>query len=147
MLEVHELVTTGEPTDRLALPWELRRKSRLRATTAAGVAVGVFLPWGTVLVEGSLLRTTDGHIVAIEAAAEDVSTIRSSDPLLLARVAYHLGNRHIRTQIGASFLRYRHDRALDDLVRDLGGVVIVEEAPFEPERGTMDHAPDHDHAP
>ena len=146
MLEVHELVTTGEPTDRIALPWELRRKSRLRATTAAGAAVGVFLPRGTVLVDGSLLRTSDGHIVAIVAAAEDVSTIRSSDPLLLTRVAYHLGNRHIRVQIGAGYLRYRHDRALDELVRELGAEVIVEEAPFEPERGTKDHAHDHEHA-
>jgi urease accessory protein len=142
MLEVHELVTGGRPTDRLVLPWELRRKSRLRATTAAGAVIGIFLPRGTTLLAGSLLRASDGQIILIEAALEDVSTIRAADPTLLARVAYHLGNRHIRTEIGAGYVRYRHDRAVDGLLRGLGVAVIPEEAPFEPERGMMER---HDH--
>ena len=41
-------------------------------------------------------------------------------------------------------IRYRHDRAIDDLVRKLGADVQPEEVPFEPERGTRDHAHDHD---
>ena len=77
-------------------------------------------------------------------APEDVSTVASEDVVLLARVAYHLGNRHVRTQIGPGFVRYRHDRAIDELVSELGAEVTVEEAPFEPERGTRDHAHDRD---
>ncbi len=90
------------------------------------------------------MRTTDGRIIEVEAAPEDVSTIASPDSVLLARVAYHLGNRHVRTQVGPGFIRYRHDRATDELVHQLGAEVIVEEVPFEPERGTKDHAHDHD---
>ncbi len=135
MLEVHEMATAGEPTDRLALTWESRRKSRLRAVTANR---------GTVLFDGDLVRSSDGTIIRIEAAPEDVSTVSSPDAVLLARVAYHLGNRHVRTQVGPGFIRYRHDRAVDELVRQLGADVVVEEAPFEPERGTKDHAHDHD---
>jgi len=144
MLEVHELATAGEPSDRLVLTWELRRKSRLKATTASGREVGLFLPRGTVLLDGHLMKASDERIIAVEAAPEDVSTIASPDAMLLARVAYHLGNRHVRTQVGPGFTRYRHDRAIDDLVRKLGAQVTVEEVPFEPERGTKDHAHDHD---
>ena len=144
MLEVHELATEGAPTDRLPLSWELRRKSRLKTTTEGGESVGLFLPRGTILFEGDLVRATDGRILQIVAAPEDVSTISSPDAVLLARVAYHLGNRHVRTQVGPGFIRYRHDRAIDELVRKLGAEVVVEDVPFEPERGTKDHAHDHD---
>jgi urease accessory protein len=147
MLEVHELATSGTPTDRLVLPWELRRKSRLRATTAAGAVIGIFLPRGTRLLAGSLLRASDGQTIIVEAALEDLSTVRAADPVLLARVAYQLGNRHVRAQLGAGFVRYRHDRAVDGLLRDLGAIVTLEEAPFEPERGAMEHHDrDHDYA-
>ena len=144
VLEACELVTTGAASERLALTWEQRRKSRLRAVTTAGTLVGLFLPRGTVLLDGSLLRASDGSIIEITAAPEDVSTIASTDAFLLARVAYHLGNRHVRTQVGPDFIRYRHDRATDELMRRLGAEVIVEEVPFEPERGTTDHAHDDD---
>ncbi len=144
MLEVHELTAAGEPIDRLPLSWEQRRKSRLKATTAKGRPIGLFLPRGTILLEGSLLRVSDGTVITVEAAAEDVSTIASPDAVLLARVAYHLGNRHVRTQVGPGLIRYRHDRAIDELVRKLGAEVVVEEVPFEPERGTKYHIRDHD---
>ena len=145
MLEAHEIAVDGEPTDRLALTWELRRRSRLKATTAGGAEIGLFLPRGTMLIDGSLVRTADGHVVEIVAAPEDVSTVASTDAVLLARVAYHLGDRHVRTQVGPGFIRYRHDRAVDELARKLGAEVIPEEVPFEPERGTGGH--DHDLAP
>ena len=144
MLEAHEIATEGPPSDRLVLSWELRRKSRLKAATVGGLEIGLFLPRGTVLFEGSLVRTTDGQVIKIEAAPEDVSTVSSADAVLLARVAYHLGNRHVRTQFGPGFIRYRHDRAVDELVRQLGAEVAVEEVPFEPEHGTRDRAHDRD---
>lgn len=144
MLEVHELASAGDPSDRLVLTWEQRRKSRLKTITVSGQEVGLFLPRGTVLFHGDLLQAADDRIIEIQAASEDVSTISSPDAVLLARVAYHLGNRHVRTQVGPGFIRYRHDRAIDELVRDLGANVLVEEVPFEPERGTKDHAHDHD---
>jgi urease accessory protein len=143
MLEVHQLASAGEPDDHLALTWEQRRKSRLRATTSGGQEVGLFLPRGTVLLDGDLLQASDETIIRVEAAPEDVSTISSPDAMLLARAAYHLGNRHVRTQVGPGFIRYRYDRAIDNLVRKLGAEPTVDEVPFEPERGTKDHTHDH----
>jgi len=144
MLEAHEVADGGAPTDRLALAWEARRRSRQKATTENGRQIGLFLPRGTVLRSGTLLRATDGTTIEIVAAPEDVSTIATPDAVLLARVAYHLGNRHVRTQVGPGFIRYRHDRAIDELMRKLGAEVAPEEVPFEPERDTRDHAHDHD---
>lgn len=135
MLEVHEQVEDGVPSEILELPFEQRQKSRLRAELPSGSSVGIFLPPGTVLRDGTLLRALDGRVIAVRAADEDVSTARATDPLLLVRVAYHLGNRHVHLQVGHGFVRYQHDRILDDMVRQLGAEVTLESAPFEPEAG------------
>ncbi len=93
------------------------------------------LPRGHVLRGGDCLRASDGRIIEIHAAAEAVSTARSDDAQLLARAAYHLGNRHMPLQVGAGWLRYRHDHVLDEMVKGLGLAVQTEQAPFEPESG------------
>ncbi|CDH47317.1 urease accessory protein UreE [Candidatus Contendibacter odensensis] len=119
----------------LTLPFELRQKSRLRTWLDNGAEVGLFLPRGTVLRHSDRLRATCGLIVEVRAATEAVSTARAADPLLLARAAYHLGNRHIALQLGLGWLRYLHDHVLDRMVRELGLEVVCEQAPFEPETG------------
>jgi urease accessory protein len=129
---------------RLLLPFDLRSKSRLRTTLETGEEIGLFLERGSVLRGGDQLLCDDGRVVEIMAASETVSTVRSSDPLLLLRAAYHLGNRHVALQIGAGWVRYQNDYVLDDMVRGLGLSVDVEQAPFEPEAGAYG-AHSHDH--
>ena len=88
------------------------------------------------------LRATSGLVVEVRAAPEAVSTARADDALLLARAAYHLGNRHVALQLGPGWLRYPHDHVLDNMARELGLTVNREQAPFEPEAGayqTHDH--------
>ena len=111
-----------------------------------GREAGIFLERGDALHEGDLLHGDDGLAVRVTAAAEQVSTVTCSDPLLLARACYHLGNRHVALQIEPGRLRYLHDHVLDDLVRGLGLEVTVEDAPFEPEPGAYGgHAHGHGH--
>jgi urease accessory protein len=119
----------------LVLPFELRCRSRFRAQLAGGEEVGVLLARGQILRGGDLLLADDGRVVEIAAAPERVSTVRTRDARLLARVAYHLGNRHVALQVGDSWLRYCHDHVLDDMVRGLGAEPAIEQAPFEPEAG------------
>jgi urease accessory protein len=123
----------------LTLPFELRRKSRQRATLDGGEEIALYLQRGRVLRDGDKLLCADGTVVLVRAAAETVSTVTGADASALARGAYHLGNRHVALQVGDGFLRYQHDHVLDDMVRTLGLAVTVEQAMFEPERGAYGH--------
>jgi len=131
---------------RLVLPYDLRCRSRFRAHLVTGEEVGVLLTRGQILRNGDRLLTDDGRVVEVAAATESVSTVRAADARLLARTAYHLGNRHVPLQVGDGWLRYCHDHVLDDMVRGLGAELCLEQAPFEPEAGAYHGYADHDHA-
>jgi urease accessory protein len=151
MLRITELAPAGAiARDSLWLPFEERRRSRLRTRLESGAEAALFLPRGTVLKEGDLLRAEDGAVIRVRAAPEAVSCARTGDASLLARAAYHLGNRHVALQVGPGELRYLHDHVLDDMVRDLGLAVSAEKLPFEPEAGAYgghghSHGPGADH--
>ena len=147
MLELTERVERGEASTTLTLPLEKRIRSRLRVTLDDGTEAGIFLERGQVLHDGDLLGSSEGLIVQVRAAAEPVSEVRCSDPLLLARACYHLGNRHMPLQIADGLLRYQHDHVLDDMLRGLGLEPTLVEAPFEPEPGAYGGSPQgHGHA-
>jgi urease accessory protein len=129
-----------EPDGTLSLPIEQRVRSRLRVRLDDGRDAGLFLERGTLLRGGDLLGSQEGLVIRVIAANETVSTIHSDDPVLLARAAYHLGNRHVPLQVEAGWLRYQHDHVLDDMIRQMGLEVVVEQAPFEPEAGAYQQA-------
>ncbi len=144
LLQVTERITTDEACQAtLTLPFESRRKSRQRARLDDGREIALLLPRGTVLRQDDVLRADDGSLIKVNAALEEVSTAFSNSPLLLARAAYHLGNRHVALEVGHAWLRYLHDHVLDDLVREMGLSLFNERAPFEPEGGAYHgtHAP------
>lgn len=84
-------------------------------------------------------------IILVKAAVETVSTVTASNPLLLMRAAYHLGNRHVALQIDSDRLRYLHDHVLDTMLEQLGLSVVREQAPFEPETGAYGGGHHHHH--
>jgi urease accessory protein len=127
----------------LVLPFEQRQKSRLRTVLASGEEVGLFLERGTVLRGGDCLESDDGRIVRVVAADETLMEVRASDAGLLARAAYHLGNRHTPVQIGEGWLRFAADRVLADMLVGLGLTVSTLSMPFEPEAGA--YAAGHTH--
>ena len=134
----------------LSLPLDARIKSRQKVQLTSGEGVGLFLERGTLLRGGDVLTNADGELVKVLAANETVSTIVCSDALMLTKVAYHLGNRHVPLQIETGFVRYQHDHVLDDMVRQLPGAdtcvdVQVEQAPFEPEAGAYQQGGGHSH--
>lgn len=119
----------------LVLPFELRRKSRLRTTVADGEEIGLFLERGMVLRNGECLHADDGRVVRVVAADEDLFEVRCADPDALARAAYHLGNRHTAVEIGTGKLRIAADEVMATMLRGLGAAVTAIRAPFEPEPG------------
>jgi urease accessory protein len=147
LLRVEKLVD-GNPPKRavaqLTLSYDLRQKSRQRATLDTGEDVGVFLPHGTVLHNGDLLEAENGLVIEVKSAQEALCAAITNDPQLLLRACYHLGNRHVPVQIKENRVSYRQDYVLDDMLRGLGLEVLSYTGTFEPESGAY-HSNGHGH--
>jgi urease accessory protein len=144
MLIVRQRIDTSERVDEeLVLPFEQRQKSRLRTRLRSGEEVGLFLERGALLRGGDCLVADDGRLVRIVAAAEDLMEVRCSDTGVLARAAYHLGNRHCPVAIGSGWLRFAADHVLAEMLHGMGLTAHAVSAPFEPEAGA--YAAGHHH--
>ncbi len=124
-----------EVRGRLRLPFESRQKSRLHARLESGEEVALMLPRGEVLRGGDLVTASDGRVIEVVAEPERLLHIECSDPVALARAAYHLGNRHVAVQVGEGFLRIVADHVLEEMLKALGATITRVESPFEPEAG------------
>ncbi|CAM3701759.1 urease accessory protein UreE [Parendozoicomonas haliclonae] len=140
--------------DSICLPFDDRKRGRLKAITLSGKTAGIFLERGEVMRHGTLLKAETGEVVEVLAADEQVSTVVCQNPHLFARACYHLGNRHVPLQIGATdngasqWLRYQCDHVLDEMLELLGLEVVQGSAPFEPENGAYarsGHSHSHSH--
>ncbi|MEQ8806030.1 MAG: urease accessory protein UreE, partial [Rhodospirillales bacterium] len=105
------------------------------------------------LADGDGLVLDDGRLVAVTAAAEPLAEVTCDDTGHLVRVAWHLGNRHLPTELLGDRLRIRRDHVIEDMLVKLGAAVSHVSAPFNPEGGAYghgrthghDHGDDHDH--
>lgn len=119
----------------IRLSFDARSRSRLTGATEDGREVTILLSRGTVMRGGDKLATADGIVIEVAADIEPLLEVRVSDPALLARAAYHLGNRHVAVQVLEGGLRVADDAVLGRLLSGLGLEPIRVEAPFEPEGG------------
>ena len=146
MMSLHTRIAHADTVhDLLELPYDRRERCRQRARLASGEEVALFLVRGTVLRDGDLLTGDDGRVVRVVAAPEPTYLVRCADATLLARCAFHLGNRHTQAQVGAGWLRIRVDPVLKDMVAGLGAQVEEELAKFEPEAGAYAGGHHHGH--
>ena len=132
----------GEAADRVILDYEDRHRRRIAMTGNNGISFLLDLPAPTELRGGDALLLEDGRLIEIVAAREPLLEIRCADPRLLARMAWHLGNRHLPTQIMSGCLRVRRDGVVADLAVRLGAQIIEIEASFDPEGGAYRKALD-----
>ena len=136
LLKVNERLSKSVAHDSIVtMAYEYRQKKRVRTALDNGEDVGIFLPSGGPLRGGDLLRAEDGRVIKVRAALEAVSKVVSEDFHLLAKAAYHLGNRHVLLQFGDGWLRYLRDTVLDEMLTGLGLRVRHEMEAFEPEPG------------
>jgi urease accessory protein len=136
---------SGEIADRVVLDYDDRHRRRLTMTGAKGTSFLLDLPAATELRGGDALVLEDDSLIEVVAAPELLLEIRCGDALHLARVAWHLGNRHLPTQLLPNTLRIRRDHVIADMVRQLGAEVIEIAAPFDPEGGAYAGAAGHHH--
>ena len=140
--------------DTVVLDFDDRHRRRMAMTGTRGLEFLLDLENAVALRGGDALVLEDGRLIEVVAAPEPLIEIRGVDPLHLVRVAWHLGNRHLPTQIMAKGLRIRRDHVIEAMVKGLGARIIEIEAPFDPEGGAYaggghahaadDHAHHHD---
>jgi urease accessory protein len=140
------------PVDSVMMPADQRRVQTAHLTGVKGTLIGILLPEPVLLRNGDLLELDDGSVVDVVAEAEPLIEVRGNDLTHLARLAWHLGDRHVPVQVLANRLRMRRDAALEALLGSLGARLTAIEAPFDPEGGAYatqathhDHAHGHDH--
>ena len=123
------------PADTVVLDFDDRHRRRMAMTGTRGLTFLLDLENALALRGGDALVLEDGRLVEVVAAPEPLAEIRCSDPQHLVRVAWHLGNRHLPTQITGRGLRIRRDHVIEAMVRGLGARIIEIDAPFDPEGG------------
>jgi urease accessory protein len=133
------------PADTVVLDFDDRHRRRMAMTGTRGLQFLLDLEHAVALRGGDALVLDDGRLVEVVAAPEPLAEIRCNDPQHLVRVAWHLGNRHLPTQIMAKGLWIRRDHVIEAMVEGLGARVIEIEAPFDPEGGAYAGA-GHGHA-
>jgi urease accessory protein len=136
---------THAAADTVVLDFDDRHRRRMAMTGTRGLEFLLDLESAVALRGGDALVLEDGRLIEVVAAAEPLVEIRGADPLHLVRVAWHLGNRHLPTQIMPKGLRIRRDHVIEAMVKGLGARIIEIEAPFDPEGGA--YAASHAHAP
>jgi urease accessory protein len=129
----------GDAADSVRLDHDLRNRRRMVFTTVAGDSVLLDMPRPVHLRGGDRLQLEDGALIRVEAMDEALTEISASSTAALVRIAWHLGNRHLPTQLmpgdTGGTLRIRHDHVIEDMVAGLGGTCALLMAPFDPEGG------------
>ena len=149
MLELHLYkgsdTTATEVLGQVTLDFDQRSRSRLRCQLDDGRDAGVYVDRGQVLRDGHLLRDDANNLYRVKAAQEPVSAVYVADALLMSRICYHLGNRHVALEVGPGRIAYKPDYVLDDMVKGFDVEPVYEAATFQPESGAYGHHHAHSH--
>jgi urease accessory protein len=148
MLRAFEISTAGTwnaaaAVDRVVLDADGRHRRRIMLTGERGTKFLLDLPHATALRDGDGLVLDDGSIVLVAGKPEPLVEIAATSSCELARLAWHIGNRHTDVQIVGDTLRIRRDHVLEDMLRGLGATLTPIDAPFDPEHGAYGHGHQH----
>ena len=131
--------------DRVVLDAAERHRRRIVLTGEGGTSFLLDLPHATMLRDGDGLVLEDGSIVRVAGKREPLVEVAADNSSGLARLAWHIGNRHTDVQIVGDRLRIRRDHVVEELLRRLGAQLSLIEAPFDPERGAYSEQHRHGH--
>ncbi|MFG1242103.1 urease accessory protein UreE [Xanthobacter sp. V7C-4] len=136
-------VRAEKVADEITLDHHARHRRRFALTADGGTAFLLDLDKATVLDDGDAVKLEDGRLIRIKAAPEDLVEVTTANPLRLMKVAWHLGNRHVSTEITESAVYFVDDHVLTEMVRGLGAGVAKVTRPFRPEKGAYEAAEAH----
>ena len=138
----------GPAADTVVLDYDGRHRRRMAMEGKGGLGFLLDLGDAVPLRDGDGLALEDGRIIAVAAAPEPLAEIRAANAAELLRLAWHLGNRHLPTELRADCIRIRRDHVIEEMVEGLGGMIVRIDAPFDPEGGAYQgggHRHRHDH--
>ncbi len=134
---------TGREVGRVLLDFDERFRRRVLLRTTDGVDVHLDFANAVRLRDGDGLSLEDGSVIRVVAKPEALLEITASTPQDLARLAWHLGNRHLPVQFCGERIRIRADHVIAGMVSGLGGDITELRAPFDPEAGAYASAGEH----
>jgi urease accessory protein len=123
----------------LTLDFDARHRRRIRLTADHGEDVLLDLPETVAMADGDGLQLDDGTWLKVQAAPEDLVAVRHKHPAQLIRLAWHLGNRHLPTEIRGNVLVIRPDHVIENMLRGYGADLQSVRAAFQPEGGAYGH--------
>ncbi len=139
------LPATSDATLEMAFTFEERERGRLRFVLPDGRDAAFIVERGSPLVDGECLSTADNEVLMVKAKPEPLMEVQTEDSRVLARAAYHLGNRHVRLEVGYNWLRLPPDHVLRDMLLNLGVSVHDVTVPYQPEMGAYGGGHHHSH--
>ena len=119
----------------ITLDFDQRHRRRIRLITDRGDDVLLDLPTAIAIADRDGVQLDDGTWFIVRAAAEPVVDVAHPAPHQLVGLAWHLGNRHVPTEIRGDALRIRPDHVIEEMLRGFGATVVKLQAPFQPEVG------------
>jgi len=124
----------------ITLDFDRRHRRRIRLVTDQNDEVLLDLPTAVAMADRDGVQLDDGTWFIVRAAAESVVDVAHPEPFQLVRLAWHLGNRHVPTEICGDVLRIRPDHVIEDMLLGLGATLVKIQAAFQPEGGAYsDH--------
>jgi len=134
-----------EAAGSLTLDFDSRYRRRTRLTADGGEEFLLDLPKAVAMADGDGIQLDDGRWIKIQAATELIVEVRHPDPRHLVRIAWHLGNRHLPTEIRDAALRIRPDHVIEAMLSGFGAELTRLRAPFQPEGGAYGGGSGHHH--
>lgn len=141
----HLAVRKDQVVDTITLDHHARHRRRIALTSDSGAEFLLDLDRATVLDDGDALVLDDGRLIRVKAAPETLLEITTFNPLRLMRAAWHLGNRHVPTELTESALYVADDKVIEEMLRGIGAATVPVVRPFRPERGAYEAAQEHSH--
>uniref|UniRef100_UPI0011F0FA11 urease accessory protein UreE n=1 Tax=Siccirubricoccus phaeus TaxID=2595053 RepID=UPI0011F0FA11 len=130
----------------VTLDFDDRFRRRKRYVAEDGFAFLLDLEAAVALRQGDGLLLEGGGVILVRAAPEPLVEITAETPEKLARLAWHLGNRHLPTQIEGNRILIRDDHVIVAMLQGLGAETRRVDAPFDPEGGAYgEHNRQHQH--